>query len=271
MADRTPVEVRLMIMDELLAIKIEENPQIHQVKIIQNSVTGVFNISFYGDTKQPNVLSIERYTREQAKKHYIKVFDRLPVGCQPSGGYWMRPKDIVYIDAQFSRGLHYIQRLNLGNITRVAIDVQVVDEDATGFESAMDKLMTFFPDIRHLVFFAPTQPNPVGNRYRGLRLVNELEDEVHKRLPRKQITTVEILLTIYLLLNLNSTDTEVMDLYADMCSFNSDQLLQGGRLNWSGLRHCARPGKPARPHVPQPTRTPALSQEHHPLVSQSLR
>lgn len=186
MADRTPPEIRFMIMNELIAIKAEESPRIHQVKIKQDPSTGVSKITFYGHTKQPNVLSVDRHTRNQAKQYYIKVFDILPVGSQSTGGYWMRSKDIIYVDTMFSRGLDSIEDLNLGNIARVAIDVQIVEEHAQGYKSAMDKLMTFFPDIEHMVFFAPTQPHPAGNHYPGLRLVGEQEDEACKSLPSKQ-------------------------------------------------------------------------------------
>lgn len=200
MASRIPTEVRFMIWSHLLAINLAEEPRIYQLKRTKCEVTGAgqCKITVYGDNiSQPVLLSIEREARRIAQPHYVRVSGVICGRRSASetsssssravaGGFWIRRKDIVYIDAAFSRTLPSIVRTNMAGIERIAVDVQVLDEKRRQHgHSMMDRVLTVFSSVKHVVFLAPTKPNKRGNYYKGLRLVDKEEAEDAKDLPSK--------------------------------------------------------------------------------------
>lgn len=184
-----PPEIWRMVWDFALDQELEEKPRIYQLKRVQDPYTGMSKISLHGEKPPvPVLLAITSETRRLAKQHYVQVLNVLPnlPGAWRSGGLWLRRnKDIVYIDTAFFRMLPWVSHFDLGFIERVAVDIHIINEPDhwSNHKSAMARLVKTFPSIKHMVFFAPTKVNPPGNNYKGLRLVDKMEDEVTKGLP----------------------------------------------------------------------------------------
>lgn len=72
----------------------------------------------------------------------------------------------------------------MGFVTKLAVDATLLNDGVgrSGYASLMDEVLTKFWNIENLVFMAPTRENPFGNRYRGLRLVEQEEDKDQKAL-----------------------------------------------------------------------------------------
>lgn len=199
---KLPPEVRLMIWGFFLDQEMEEPPRIYQLRYqyvppsAATNWTSLATIRLHGDHMQaqaarpPAMLSVAIETRRLAlQRYYVQVAD-VPPGTpdfSPRGGLWLRRgRDVVYVDAALVRALPFMGRFNLRGIERVAVDVQVLNEpnpDRRVEQTAMARLVASLPSLRHMVFFAPTRPNPPGNYYRGLRLVDREEDDASKALP----------------------------------------------------------------------------------------
>lgn len=63
MASCTPTEVIFMIWGHLLAIKLEEEPRIYQLKGTRDPDTGTRKMTVYGDKTQPALPHIKREAR----------------------------------------------------------------------------------------------------------------------------------------------------------------------------------------------------------------
>ncbi|KAJ4405794.1 hypothetical protein N0V82_010260 [Gnomoniopsis sp. IMI 355080] len=182
-----PMEIIYMIFLQLL---LADAPRIFHLKRKQNRVTAYHDIDFYGnlDITQPVVTGLNRHFRNWAKKYYVLVF--APTARAPNGytigGLWIRRGiDLVYIDKAFcASSLWMAAQVSFVNVTSIAVDATLLNDalGRPGYRSLMDEVLAYFRNVEHLVFMAPTRKNPHRNYYRGLRLVDEEEDEAQKQL-----------------------------------------------------------------------------------------
>lgn len=182
-----------MIWEELLKDDLAPPPRVYQLKCTKDPATGSCKLDVYGEKIKQVLLHISYETASLAAQHYVRILDVDPdkVGVQAntsSGGLWIRRKDIVYLCVAGASHLDDFTRANLQNVERLAVDVVVLNAKYAGWAHGMEKVLAFFPSLKHLVFFAPTKPNPRKNYYRGLRLVDMAEDDAAKELPSKFAT-----------------------------------------------------------------------------------
>lgn len=187
-----PLELIYMIFIQLMLF---DRPRVLHLKRYTNTITGRDSVAFHGnlDIVQPPITQLSREWREWAKRYYVlafKAFDenRHTDGGLCDGGLWIRPDlDLVYIDTAFcSRNVRDLglSSINLKYITQLAVDANLLN-DSVGrgaYVSLMDEILTYFWNVKNLVFMAPTRANPRKNHYRGLRLVDDEEDDAQKQL-----------------------------------------------------------------------------------------
>lgn len=187
---RLPLELIYMIFIELM---LSDQPRVLHLKRYTNARTGRDSITFHGnlDIVQPPITQLSREWREWAKRYYVLVFRATDKNSCGDGGLWIRRDlDLIYIDTAFCARSVRALRLscsNLKHITQLAVDANLLNDSAGrgAYVSLMDEILTHFWNVKNLVFMAPTRANPRGNYYRGLRLVDEEEDDAQKQLACK--------------------------------------------------------------------------------------
>lgn len=184
-----PRELILMILIQLMLF---DQPRILHLKRYVDTVTGRGSVAFHGNLNitQPPITQLGRVWREWAKDYYVLAFAAI-VGGRSNGGLWIRRDlDLVYVDTAFcSFSLRTLSHTNCSMrfVTKLAVDATLLNDGVgrLGYVSLLDEVLTYFWNVENLVFMAPTRENPLKNRYRGLRLVEQEEDKAQKQLACK--------------------------------------------------------------------------------------
>lgn len=185
-----PLELIYMIFIELMLL---EQPRVLHLKRYTNTITGRDSITFHGnvDIVQPPITQLSRDWREWAQRYYVLAFKASNIHGRHDGGLWIRRDlDLIYIDSAFclrSMRALWLSCDHLKDITQLAVDADILNDSAGrgAYCSLMDEILTCFWNVKNLVFMAPTRANPPKNHYRGLRLVDNEEDDAQKQLPCK--------------------------------------------------------------------------------------
>ncbi|KAJ4396619.1 hypothetical protein N0V93_000840 [Gnomoniopsis smithogilvyi] len=174
----------------LMQVMLEDPPRILHLRRKHNRKTGLDDIAFNGnmDITQPLATRLSPWFRNWARKYYVLVFaSNTRIQGYTSGGLWIRRNmDLIYIDNAFCAArLYTISSVSFANVLQIAVDATLLNDTTCRgfFVSLMDELLAYFRNVENMVFMVPTRYNPPGNRYRGLRLVDEEEEAHQKHLP----------------------------------------------------------------------------------------
>lgn len=187
----------------LVQLMLVDPPRIFHLRRFREF--GLFDhVEFHGKMHitQPLVTRLSPWFRNWAKKYYAFVFASSTDPSNPRlGGFWIRRHiDLVYIDKAFCDfELLLLTKIRFANVSQIAVDATLLNGTTGGtdwrcrrFVSVMDQLLSCFPNVENMVFMAPTRPNPPRNRYPGLRLVDEEEEECQKHLPCKDFAAFSV-------------------------------------------------------------------------------